>query len=92
MVEQAWTSGYQGQVTVRVGDEAVTSWQASWALPAGGGVSQAWHGIVSTSGSTATVTNESWNGSVAAGGTVTFGFTGSGAAPTAAPAVTCSAS
>lgn len=56
-------------------------------FPAGTTVTQLWNGTLSGSGSTYTVRNESWNGTVGAGGTVSFGFLGGGSP--AAPTLTC---
>jgi len=87
----SWGNGFQGEVRVTAGDDALTGWTVTWTLPSGTSVSHAWGGQATTSGSTVTVTNEAWNGSVAPGGTATVGFIGSGAAPASAPTVSCSA-
>ncbi|WP_442879107.1 cellulose binding domain-containing protein [Agromyces sp. CCNWLW203] len=44
-----------------------------------------------STGATATVINESWNGDIAAGGTEALGFTGTGTAPSTNPVVACAA-
>ncbi|MFB9629319.1 cellulose binding domain-containing protein [Nonomuraea helvata] len=46
-----------------------------------------WNGTRTVSGSAVTVRNTSYNGSIAAGSSTTFGFTANGTAAT--PAVTC---
>ncbi|MEK8226798.1 cellulose binding domain-containing protein [Oerskovia sp. M15] len=38
------------------------------------------------------MTNAAWNGTLAAGGSATFGFIGTGSAPTAPSTVTCAGS
>ena len=50
-------------------------------------ITQIWNGMLSTSGSTATVTNVSYNGSLPPGGSTTFGFLANGSAST--PTITC---
>ncbi|KSW13740.1 hypothetical protein ATM99_03445 [Cellulomonas sp. B6] len=57
-------------------------------LPSGATATQVWNGR-STGGAPLSVTNADWNGRVAAGGSTTFGFqgTGDGAGATA----TCAA-
>lgn len=83
-----WPGGFQGEVTVRAGSPA-TSWSVSW-RPAGERVDQVWNGTVTTQGGLVVVRNVGWNGTLAAGGTATFGLLGTGTAPT--PALTCTSS
>ncbi|WP_344088519.1 cellulose binding domain-containing protein [Luedemannella helvata] len=85
----SWPGGFQGEVTVKAGSSAITSWRATWTLPSGQTITQLWSGQLSTSGSNVTVTNMSWNGSLAANATTTFGFLGAGGDATAVPTVTC---
>ncbi|MER7283420.1 cellulose binding domain-containing protein [Dactylosporangium sp. NPDC000244] len=82
-----WEGGFQGEVTVKAGGAAITGWTARWTLASGQSVSQVWNGRLTTSGSTASVANESYNGALAAGASTTFGFLATGTATT--PAVTC---
>ena len=85
-----WQGGFQGEVTVRAGGTAIGGWQVGMTFPAGQTVSQLWGGSATTTGSTSTVRNESWNGALAAGATTTFGFIAAGASAT--PALTCAPS
>ncbi|QGQ20698.1 cellulose-binding protein [Cellulomonas sp. JZ18] len=84
----SWPGGFQGEVTVRAGSPA-TSWSVSW-RPAGERVAQVWNGTATTQGDLVVVRNVAWNGTLAAGGTTTFGLLGSGTAP--APVLTCTSS
>jgi endoglucanase len=84
----AWNGGFQGQVTVTAGSSRITGWTVSWALGSGQSVSQVWNGLLSTSGSTATVRNVAWNGGLAAGTTAQFGFLANGSF-TGQPSLTC---
>ncbi|MEX1077274.1 MAG: cellulose binding domain-containing protein, partial [Pirellulales bacterium] len=79
-----WGSGFNGDVTVTSTQAAVvTDWTVS--LDFSGEISSLWSGeIVSRIGSTYTVKNAPWNGSLAAGGSATFGFTASPGGATAA--------
>jgi Glycosyl hydrolase family 12/Cellulose binding domain len=78
----SWQGGYQGAVTVRnTGSSAISGWAVSGSLPSGGSISQVWNGQLSGSGSSFTVRNVSYNGSVPGGGTTAFGFIGSGSTP-----------
>ena len=77
-------------VTVTAGNAAISSWAVTWTLPSGQTVTQAWSGTLSTSGSTVTVRNASWNGSLAAHASTQFGFIANGNSATV-PALTCGA-
>ncbi|MFJ6163483.1 cellulose binding domain-containing protein [Micromonospora orduensis] len=48
-------------------------------------IGQLWNGTLSTSGSTATVRNVAYNGSLASGARTSFGFLGSGTPATPSP-------
>ena len=85
-----WQGGYQGEVTVTAGAAAVNGWRVGWTLPAGQSISQVWNGTLSSSGTTATVSNASYNGALAAGASTTFGFIATGNPPT--PSLTCTSS
>jgi beta-glucosidase len=79
-VTNTWSGGYQADVTVRnTGTTALTGWAASWDLGTRT-VTNVWNGTLTTSGGRATVRNTPWNGTVPAGGTVTFGYTANGSA------------
>ncbi|MFB9236079.1 cellulose binding domain-containing protein [Plantactinospora siamensis] len=82
-----WPGGFQGEVTVTAGSSAISGWTVRWSLGAGQSITQLWNGTLSTSGSSVTVRNVSYNGAVPAGGSTTFGFLGAGA-PTA-PTLSC---
>ncbi|GAA4670228.1 cellulose binding domain-containing protein [Phytohabitans rumicis] len=83
----SWGGGFQGEVTVRAGTSAINGWTARWTLASGQTISQLWNGTLSVSGASVTVRNVSWNGSLGANGSTTFGFVASGSAST--PTLTC---
>ena len=84
-----WSGGYQGSVTVTAGASAIKSWTVALTYPGTPSIQQTWSATSTISGNTLTATNVSYNGVLAAGGTTTFGFLGSGTATT--PTVTCTA-
>ncbi|HEU5159998.1 MAG TPA: cellulose binding domain-containing protein [Streptosporangiaceae bacterium] len=86
-VVNSWSGGWQGEVAVRAGTSPINGWTVNWTWPGGQSLTQLWGGVRSGTGSTVTVRNDSWNGSVAANGGTTFGFLASGSP--AAPALTC---
>jgi len=72
------TSAFGAAITIQnTGTAAWTSWTLTWAFANGQTVSQLWNGIETQSGANVTVKNEPYNGSVAAGGTLSgIGFNG----------------
>ncbi|WP_329613853.1 glycoside hydrolase family 18 chitinase [Streptomyces brevispora] len=80
-----WGSGFEGQWTVKnTGTTALSSWTIEWDFPSGTGVGSAWDATVTSSGNHWTAKNLSWNGSVAPGASVSFGFNGTGSGSGAA--------
>ncbi|MFI0721595.1 GDSL-type esterase/lipase family protein [Streptomyces sp. NPDC021224] len=85
-VGNSWQGGYQASVTVTA-VHAITSWTVTLT---GVTVSQGWSGVFTTGpGGTVTVHSESWNGTLGAGASTTFGFLAT-SSPSPAPTVTCS--
>ena len=76
-----WPGGFQGEVTVTAGAAAISGWTTGFSFDQGS-IVQLWNGDLASSGSTHTVGNLSYNGNVGAGQSTTFGFVGSGPAPT----------
>ena len=76
-VTGSWPGGFQAQVTVKAGSSPITGWTVSWTFPNGQTITQLWSGSYKQSGASVTVSNASYNGAVAAGGSTTFGFLGS---------------
>ncbi|MEU8068053.1 cellulose binding domain-containing protein [Micromonospora humida] len=70
------------------GSAAVDGWTARWQLASGQGISQVWNGTLSTSGTTVTVRNADYNGTLAPGTSTTFGFLGTGTPNSPSPTCT----
>ena len=87
----SWNGGFQGEIKVTA-TAAVPNWTVRFTWPGSQTVTQAWGGAVSNAGSLATVTPESWNRTLAAGGTATVGFLGGGTAPASVSGIACSSS
>ncbi|ALG08162.1 glycosyl hydrolase family 18 protein [Kibdelosporangium phytohabitans] len=69
-----WGTGYEGKYTIKNGGTtARTSWTIEFDLPAGHKLSGLWDGSYTASGQRVTVKN-TWNGSIAPGASVSFGF------------------
>ncbi|MFF1354251.1 glycosyl hydrolase family 18 protein [Streptomyces sp. NPDC058297] len=76
---QDWGTGFEGKWTVKnTGTTALSSWTVEWDFPAGTKVTSAWDATVTNSADHWTAKNLSWNGSLAPGASISFGFNGSG--------------
>ncbi|MFC8696417.1 glycosyl hydrolase family 18 protein [Streptomyces parvus] len=74
-----WGSGFEGQWTVKnTGTTALSSWTIEWDFPSGTAAGSAWDANLTKSGNHYTAKNLSWNGTVAPGASVSFGFNGTG--------------
>ncbi|GHH27231.1 glycoside hydrolase family 18 chitinase [Streptomyces rubradiris] len=74
-----WGSGFGGQWTVKnTGTSSISSWTVEWDFPSGTKVTSAWDATVTNSGDHWTAKNVGWNGTIAPGASVSFGFNGSG--------------
>ncbi|WP_430791622.1 cellulase family glycosylhydrolase [Actinoplanes sp. G11-F43] len=89
----SWQGGFQGDVTVKAGNAAITAWTVTWTWPNGQRFTNNWNAVVTTSGETVTAKNAAYNGRLAAGASTSWGFTASWTGTNTAPAtVTCTAS
>jgi chitin-binding protein len=84
-----WNGGFQAEVMVHANAAAIGKWTVSWTWPGSQTLQQAWSGTASSTGSLVTVKNASWNGTVPAGGQVTFGLLGTGTPPPAVNNLAC---
>ncbi|MFI1353575.1 glycosyl hydrolase family 18 protein [Streptomyces sp. NPDC020898] len=76
---QDWGTGFEGKWTVvNTGTTSISSWTVEWDFPAGTSVTSAWDADVTSSGTHWTAKNKSWNGTLAPGASISFGFNGAG--------------
>ncbi|MFG3317928.1 glycosyl hydrolase family 18 protein [Streptomyces sp. NPDC048171] len=74
-----WGTGFGGNWTVKnTGTTSLSSWTVEWDFPSGTKVTSAWDATVTNSGNHWTAKNVGWNGTLAPGASVSFGFNGSG--------------
>ena len=90
-VQSDWGSGFTASLTItNNGTAATTGWTVTYAYAGNQTLANGWNGTWSQSGSTVTVTSESYNGSLAAGASTTaganFNYSGTNVAPAS---VTC---
>jgi cellulase/cellobiase CelA1 len=74
-------------VTVTAGASGVNGWTVAWTLAGGQSITQLWNGTLSTNGSAVSVKNVSYNGTLGAGASTTFGFLANGSP--SSPAMSC---
>ncbi|MET8365719.1 cellulose binding domain-containing protein [Micromonospora sp. NPDC005194] len=73
----SWNNGFTADVQItNTGSSAINGWTLTYNLPGGQTVTNAWNATVSQSGSAVTARNVSHNGSIAPGGTASFGYQG----------------
>jgi endoglucanase len=86
-VNSDWGTGFSVAVNITNNGPAITSWTLGYAYTGNQKIAQGWSGTWSQSGENITVTNASWNGSLATGASASIGanfsYTGTNTAPTA---------
>jgi hypothetical protein len=91
-VVNAWSGGFQLGFTVTNSGTAQTSaWKVTWSWPGAQALTQIWNATASASGAAVSAANASYNGSIPAGGSASFGLLGSGSTPAALTGLQCSA-
>jgi endo-1,4-beta-xylanase len=86
VLQNEWNSGYVAQLTVHnTGSANLSGWSLSFTNPNGQRVTSGWNASVSQQAGLVTATGSGWNGSIAAGGSVNFGFQGTLSGPHVTP-------
>ncbi|MDG4841339.1 cellulose binding domain-containing protein [Micromonospora sp. WMMD967] len=74
-----WGSGWEGKYTItNGGTSTINGWSLAFDLPSGTTLGSYWDALLTSAGQRHTFTNRSWNGAIAPGASVSFGFLGSG--------------
>ncbi len=74
-----WGSGWEGKYTItNAGTASISGWRVEFDLPAGTTLGSYWDALLTSSGNHHTFTNREYNGTLAPGASVTFGFLASG--------------
>ncbi|GIF78074.1 cellulase family glycosylhydrolase [Asanoa siamensis] len=87
-----WPGGFQAEVSVTAGSAAISSWTVGWTWADGQRISQSWNTTLTSSGSAVTARNVTYNGTLGAGASATFGFLGSWTGSNSTPSLSCTAS
>jgi len=77
-ITNQWPGGFGTSITINnTGTTAINAWTLGWSFANGQTITQLWDGNVTQSGANVTVTNMSYNGNIAVGGSLTgLGFNG----------------
>jgi hypothetical protein len=88
-VSTQWNNGFTAGVTIQnTGTVAINSWTLTFAWPGDQAMTESWNANYTESGANVTLTSESYNGQVSAGGTVSgVGFNGSYSGSDPSPSV-----
>ncbi|MEO3858233.1 cellulose binding domain-containing protein [Acrocarpospora sp. B8E8] len=86
----SWSGAFQGQVTVtNTGTTPTTGWTVTLTFPNGQQITQIWGARTSGTASPYTITNESYNGTLAPNASTTFGFLANWSGTNNPPTTTC---
>jgi len=75
-VTSSWAGGFVGAVKVSAPETAISGWRVNLTIPSGTTITNIWNATLAGS----SAANAAWNGSIATGQSVEFGFQGSGSA------------
>src|SRR4051812_9719122 len=67
----SWETGFEGKVTIANGGPAISTWTVAFDL-AGGTIASSWDSVRTDSGTHHSFANAGWNGTIGAGGSVSF--------------------
>ncbi|PSM43153.1 cellulose 1,4-beta-cellobiosidase [Streptomyces dioscori] len=84
-VQNQWDTGFTTAVTVTNNSAAKSSWAVKWSYAGNQKVTSGWNAKLSQSGTAVTAANESYNGTLGTGSSVSFGFNGTYSGTNALP-------
>ncbi|MER6673251.1 glycoside hydrolase family 6 protein [Streptomyces sp. NPDC000983] len=85
-IQNQWGTGFTAAVTVTNNGAAKSGWNVKWSYAGNQRVTNGWNARITQSGAAVTAVNESYNGSLGTGGSVSFGFQGTYSGTNAIPA------
>ncbi|WRZ89558.1 glycoside hydrolase family 6 protein [Streptomyces sp. NBC_01007] len=86
-VQNQWDTGFTAAVTVTNNSAAKSSWAVKWSYAGNQKVTSGWNAKITQSGTAVTAANETYNGTLATGSSVSFGFNGSYSGTNALPTI-----
>ncbi|WP_406120150.1 glycoside hydrolase family 6 protein [Streptomyces sp. NBC_00989] len=84
-VQNQWDTGFTAAVTITNNGAAKSSWAAKWSYAGNQKITSGWNAKISQSGTAVTAANETYNGSLGTGSSVSFGFNASYSGTNALP-------
>ncbi|MFG2030738.1 glycoside hydrolase family 6 protein [Streptomyces sp. NPDC048825] len=84
-VQNQWDSGFTAAVTVTNNSAAKSSWAVKWSYAGNQKITSGWNANLSQSGNAVTAANESYNGTLSTGSSISFGFNASYSGTNAMP-------
>ncbi|HEX9334452.1 MAG TPA: cellulose binding domain-containing protein, partial [Pseudonocardiaceae bacterium] len=76
----SWSTGFQASVTVtNTGTAPINSWTVTGGFPGSQTIANSWNAVVTQSGQQLTAANASFDGTIAAGGSTSWGMVVNGA-------------
>ncbi|GAA2249526.1 glucanase [Streptomyces ruber] len=84
-VQNQWDTGFTVAVTVTNNGAAKSSWALKWAYAGNQKVTSGWNARLSQSGTQVTASNETYNGTLSTGSSISFGFNGTYSGTNALP-------
>ncbi len=85
-VQNQWDTGFTAAVTITNNSAAKSSWSLKWSYAGNQKITNGWNAKISQSGTAVTAGNETYNGTLATGGSASFGFQGTYSGTNAIPA------
>lgn len=84
--QSQWAGGFVAAVTIKnTGTTAISGWTLKFTFPGDQQITSAWNGTAGQTGENVTISNVSYNGTIAAGASTSLGFQGTWASSDAAP-------
>ncbi|MFF3377668.1 glycoside hydrolase family 6 protein [Streptomyces sp. NPDC002680] len=84
-VQSQWNTGFTAAVTITNNSAAKSSWAVKWSYAGNQQVTSGWNAKITQSGTAVTAVNETYNGTLGTGSSVSFGFNGSYSGTNAIP-------
>jgi cellulose 1,4-beta-cellobiosidase len=84
-VQNQWDTGFTAAVTVTNNSAAKSAWAVKWSYAGNQKITNGWNARLSQSGTAVTAANESYNGTLSTGSSISFGFNASYSGTNAMP-------
>ena len=87
-VANIWNVGFSVNITLtNTGTTAINGWNLAFTFSGDQQITQIWNGVLTQTGENVSITNQTYNATIAVGGSTGFGFNGSYSGQNNAPAI-----